>query len=284
MSTSLKDRITEDMKNAMRAKDAERLGAIRLLLAAIKQKEVDERITLDDAAVLGIVEKLIKQRSDSIEQFEKAGRADLAAKEKDERELLKGYLPQQMSDAELSAAVDAAVAESGATGPQAMGKTMALLKPRIAGRADMGKASALVKQRLKCRDRSRAVDKFSRGLADQLTEPLPHLDVLIVEGFRIQQIHEVVGLGQLFSQPFDKLPCKSRIEMRAGAGLDDVQSDLGRLARPPWSLMRQGIEGVAQCNNAGLERNVFACEAFRPATIPALMMTTNDRDARLQQF
>jgi uncharacterized protein YqeY len=148
MSTSLKDRITEDMKNAMRAKDAERLGAIRLLLAAIKQKEVDERITLDDGAVLGIVEKLIKQRSDSIEQFEKAGRADLAAKEKDERELLRGYLPQQMSDAELSAAVDAAVAESGATGPQAMGKAMALLKPRIAGRADMGKASALVKQRL----------------------------------------------------------------------------------------------------------------------------------------
>jgi len=148
MSTSLKDRITEDMKNAMRAKAAQRLGAIRLLLAAIKQKEVDERITVDDAAVLSIVEKLIKQRSDSIEQFEKAGRADLAAKEKDERELLKGYLPQQMSDAELSAAVDAALAESGATGPQAMGKAMALLKPRIAGRADMGKASALVKQRL----------------------------------------------------------------------------------------------------------------------------------------
>jgi uncharacterized protein YqeY len=136
------------MKNAMRAKDAQRLGAIRLLLAAIKQKEVDERITVDDGAVLGIVERLIKQRNDSIEQFEKAGRADLAAKEKDERELLRGYLPQQMSDAELSAAVDAAVAESGATGPQAMGKAMALLKPRIAGRADMGKASALVKQRL----------------------------------------------------------------------------------------------------------------------------------------
>ena len=148
MSSSLKDRITEDMKNAMRAKDAERLGAIRLLLAAIKQKEVDERITVDDAAVLSIVEKLIKQRNDSIDQFEKAGRADLAAKEKDERELLRGYLPQQMSDAELSAAVDAALAESGATGPQAMGKAMALLKPRIAGRADMGKASALVKQRL----------------------------------------------------------------------------------------------------------------------------------------
>jgi uncharacterized protein len=147
MST-LKDRITEDMKNAMRAKQADRLGAIRLLLAAIKQKEVDERVMVDDAAVVAIVEKLIKQRNDSIEQFEKAGRADLAAKEKDERELLTGYLPQQMSDAELSAAIDAALAESGATGPQAMGKAMALLKPRIAGRADMGKASALVKQRL----------------------------------------------------------------------------------------------------------------------------------------
>jgi uncharacterized protein YqeY len=148
MSTLLKDRITEDMKNAMRAKQSDRLGAIRLLLAAIKQKEVDERVALDDAAVLGIVEKLIKQRQDSIEQFGKAGRPDLVGKEKDELELLRGYLPQQMSDAELSAAVDAALAESGATGPQAMGKAMALLKPRIAGRADMGKASALVKQRL----------------------------------------------------------------------------------------------------------------------------------------
>lgn len=148
MSMSLKERITEDMRSAMRAKDAERLGAIRLLLAAIKQKEVDERVTVDDVAVVGIVEKLIKQRNDSIEQFEKAGRTDLAGKEKDERELLRSYLPQQMSDAELSAAIDAALAESGATGPQAMGKTMALLKPRIAGRADMGKASALVKQRL----------------------------------------------------------------------------------------------------------------------------------------
>jgi uncharacterized protein len=148
MSTLLKDRITEDMKNAMRAKQSDRLGAIRLLLAAIKQKEVDERVALDDAAVLGIVEKLIKQRQDSIEQFGKASRPDLVRKEKDELDLLRAYLPQQMSDAELSAAVDAALAESGATGPQAMGKAMALLKPRIAGRADMGKASALVKQRL----------------------------------------------------------------------------------------------------------------------------------------
>ena len=148
MSTSLKDRITEDMKSAMRAKQSERLGAIRLLLAAIKQKEVDERVPVDDAAVLSIIEKLTKQRNDSIEQFEKAGRIDLADKERNELEVLKEYLPQQMSEAELSAAIDAALAESGATGPQAMGKVMALLKPRIAGRADMGKASSLVKQRL----------------------------------------------------------------------------------------------------------------------------------------
>jgi hypothetical protein len=148
MSTTLKDRITEDMKSAMRAKQSERLGAIRLLLAAIKQKEVDERVAVDDAAVLGIVEKLIKQRNDSIEQFEKAGRNDLADKEKAEVQLLKEYLPQQMSEAELAAAIDAAIADAGATGPQAMGKAMALLRPRIAGRADMAKASLLVKQRL----------------------------------------------------------------------------------------------------------------------------------------
>ena len=144
----LKDRITEDMKNAMRARESDRLGAIRLLLAAIKQKEVDERIVMDDAAVLGVVEKLIKQRNDSIEQFEKASRTELADRERAELELLTGYLPQQMSDAEVSAAIDAALAESGVTGPQAMGKVMALLKPRVAGRADMGKLSALVKQRL----------------------------------------------------------------------------------------------------------------------------------------
>jgi uncharacterized protein YqeY len=145
---SLKDRIADDMKAAMRAKDSARLSAIRLLQAAIKQKEVDERIVADDAAVLGIVEKQIKQRKDSIEQFAKAGRTDLVDKETAELDLLSGYLPQQMSESELAAAVDGAIAESGATGPQAMGKVMALLKPRIAGRADMGKASALVKQRL----------------------------------------------------------------------------------------------------------------------------------------
>ena len=149
MSTSLKERITEDMKSAMRAKQSDRLGAIRLLLAAIKQKEVDERITVDDAAVLGIIEKMIKQRNDSIEQFEKAARTELADKgECRERSCSAAYLPQQMSDAEVAAAIDAAITESGATGPQAMGKVMALLKPRIAGRADLGKVSALVKQRL----------------------------------------------------------------------------------------------------------------------------------------
>lgn len=145
---NLKDRINEDMKAALRAKDTARLSAIRMLLAAIKQKEVDERIVADDAAVISIVEKLIKQRRDSIEQFGKAGRTDLVDKEKAELELLAGYLPQQLSEAELAAAIDAAIAEAGATGPQAMGKVMGLLKARIAGRADMGKTSALVKSKL----------------------------------------------------------------------------------------------------------------------------------------
>jgi hypothetical protein len=145
---SLKERITEDMKAAMRAKDAARLGAIRFLQAAIKQKEVDERVEADDAAVLAIVDKLIKQRRDSITQFEAAGRRDLVDKEQAELALLQGYLPQQLTDAELEAAVDAALAESGATGAAAMGKVMAVLKPRIAGRADIGKASALVKKKL----------------------------------------------------------------------------------------------------------------------------------------
>ena len=144
----LKDRITEDMKSAMRARDAQRLGAIRLLLAAIKQKEVDERVDVDDASALSIVEKLIKQRKDSIDQFEKARRMDLVDKEKADLAVLTSYLPQQMSDVELAAAIDQAIAESGATGVQEMGKAMSVLKPRIAGRADMGKASALVKQRL----------------------------------------------------------------------------------------------------------------------------------------
>jgi uncharacterized protein YqeY len=145
---SLKERITEDMKAAMRAKDAARLGAIRFLQAAIKQKEVDERVEADDAAVLAIVDKLIKQRRDSITQFEAAGRRDLVDKEQAELALLQGYLPQQLTDAELEAAVDAVLAESGATGAAAMGKVMPVLKPRIAGRADIGKASALVKKKL----------------------------------------------------------------------------------------------------------------------------------------
>ncbi len=145
---SLKERINEDMKAALRAKDAARLSAIRMLLAAIKQKEVDERIVVDDAAVIATVEKLIKQRRDSIEQFAKAGRTDLADKEKAELELLSAYLPQQLSEAELVTAIEAAIAEAGAAGPQAMGKVMSLLRPRIAGRADMGRASALVKRRL----------------------------------------------------------------------------------------------------------------------------------------
>jgi len=147
-NASLKDRITEDMKGAMRAKDAARLGAIRLLQAAIKQKEVDERVVADDAAVLAIIDKLIKQRRDSIEQFGRAGRTDLVDKEQAELDLLLGYLPQQLSEAEIAVAIDAAIAESGAAGAQGIGKVMALLKPRLAGRADMGKVSGLVKQKL----------------------------------------------------------------------------------------------------------------------------------------
>ena len=136
------------MKTAMRAKDAARLSAIRLLLAAMKQKEVDERIELADADVLGIIEKMIKQRRESIEQFEKAGRNDLAQAERFEIGVLSAYLPQQLGEVEVAQAVAAAVAESGAAGIRDMGKVMALLKARLAGRADMGKVSALVKSKL----------------------------------------------------------------------------------------------------------------------------------------
>jgi len=136
------------MKAAMRAKDSARLSAVRLLLAAVKQKEVDERIELTDPDVVGIVEKMIKQRRESIAQFEKAARQDLADKEKAEVEVLSGYLPQKLSDAEVAQAVAAAVAESGASGIKDMGKVMALLKPRLAGRADMGAVSGLVKAKL----------------------------------------------------------------------------------------------------------------------------------------
>ncbi len=144
----LKDRITEDMKAAMRAKDAPRLSAIRLLLAAIKQKEVDERVQLGDAEVLGIVEKLIKQRRDSIEQYRAAGRQDLADAEAFEQKLLEGYLPAQLSEAEIATEIEAAVGQTGAAGARDMGKVMGLLKGRLAGRADMSRVSTLVKARL----------------------------------------------------------------------------------------------------------------------------------------
>ncbi|MBA4113903.1 MAG: glutamyl-tRNA amidotransferase [Verminephrobacter sp.] len=145
---SLKDQITEDMKTAMRAKDSERLGTIRLLQAAMKQKEVDERITLDDAAIVAIVDKLIKQRKDSITAFEGAGRQDLADKEKAEMVVLQAYLPERMSEGEVAAAVQAIVAELGAKGPGDMGKVMGAVKTRLAGKADMGQVSAAVKAAL----------------------------------------------------------------------------------------------------------------------------------------
>lgn len=145
---SLKERITEDMKAAMRAKAAEQLGTIRLLLAAIKQKEVDERIELDDAAVVAVVDKLIKQRKDSITQFEAAARQDLADKEAAEIVVLQVYMPQQLSADEVALAVKAAVAQTGASGPQDMGKVMGVLKSQLAGRADMTAVSAQVKAAL----------------------------------------------------------------------------------------------------------------------------------------
>ena len=145
---SLEDQITEDMKTAMRAKDSERLGTIRLLQAAMKQKEVDERITLDDAAIVAIVDKLIKQRKDSITAFEGAGRQDLADKEKAEMAVLQAYLPERMSEGEVAAAVQAIVAELGAKGPGDMGKVMGAVKTRLAGKADMGQVSAAVKAAL----------------------------------------------------------------------------------------------------------------------------------------
>jgi uncharacterized protein YqeY len=145
---SLKSRITEDMKTAMRAKETARLSTIRLLLAAMKQKEVDERVELSDADVLSIIEKMLKQRRESIAQYEKAARADLADVEKAEIAVLSAYLPQQMSEAEVAEAVLAAIKESGAAGPKDMGKVMGLLKARLAGRTDMGKLSGLVKAKL----------------------------------------------------------------------------------------------------------------------------------------
>ena len=148
MTTSLKDQITEDMKSAMKARDSERLGAIRLLLAAIKQREVDERITLDDAAVVAVVDKLIKQRRDSINQYEQAGREDLAAAERAEIGVLSPYLPAQLGAEEVAAAVKAAIAQTGATGPGDMGKVMAILKPQLAGKTDLAAVSQQVKAAL----------------------------------------------------------------------------------------------------------------------------------------
>ena len=145
---SIKQKISDDMKAAMRARDSARLGAIRLLQAAIKQREVDERIELSDAGVLGVLDKMVKQRRDSIAQFEAAGRQELADKEKFEIDVLQAYMPQQFSAEEIDAAIEQALAASGASGPQDMGKVMGLLKPQLAGRADLGKVSGLVKARL----------------------------------------------------------------------------------------------------------------------------------------
>ena len=145
---SLKEKITEDMKTAMRAKDAARLGTVRLLLAAMKQKEVDERVELADTDVLSIIEKMLKQRRESIAQYEKAARQDLADVEKAEIGVLSAYLPQQLSEVEVADAIAAAIKESGAMGPKDMGKVMGLLKSRLAGRTDMGKLSGLVKSKL----------------------------------------------------------------------------------------------------------------------------------------
>ena len=144
----LKERITEDMKTAMRAKDSARLSTIRLLLAAMKQREVDERIVLTDADIMAIVDKMIKQRKDSVTQFEAGHRADLADAERAEIVVLQGYLPEQMAEADIDAAIAAAIASTGAAGAAGIGKVMAVVKPQLAGRADMAAVSAKVKARL----------------------------------------------------------------------------------------------------------------------------------------
>ena len=148
---TLKERINEDMKDAMRARDAAKLSAIRLLLAAIKQREVDERVQLDDAAVLSVIDKMLKQRRDSITQYEAAGRQDLVDAERFEAELLQAYMPAGLSSEEIAAAVSAAVADTRAAGPGDMGKVMGVLKPKLAGRADMTEVSKLVKAALALR-------------------------------------------------------------------------------------------------------------------------------------
>lgn len=144
----IKDRIREDMKAAMRSHDAARLSTIRLLLAAIKQRELDEQIEAGDEDVLAVIGKMVKQRRDSVEQYRSGGREDLAANEQAEIDVLSTYLPQQLSDEEVAAIVEEAVAEVGMTGMAAMGKVMSVVKPRVNGRADLGKVSALIKARL----------------------------------------------------------------------------------------------------------------------------------------
>ena len=145
---ALREQLNEDIKIAMKAREQDKLGALRLMLSAVKQKEVDERITLDDAAVLGVIDKMIKQRRESIAQFEKASRTDLADAEKAEVQVLSAYLPAQMGEAEIQKEIDSAISASGASGAKDMGKVMAILKPKLAGKADMGKVSNLVKTKL----------------------------------------------------------------------------------------------------------------------------------------
>lgn len=145
---ALKQQLIDDMKAAMKAGDKDRLGVIRLINAAIKQKEVDERVELDDAGVLAVLEKMLKQRRDSVSQYEAAGREDLAAVERAEIAVIEGYLPARLGEAEIAAAVEAAIAETGASGPAGMGKVMGLLKQRLAGLADMAEVSRVVKQKL----------------------------------------------------------------------------------------------------------------------------------------
>ncbi|HZW18861.1 MAG TPA: GatB/YqeY domain-containing protein [Luteimonas sp.] len=145
---TLKQQLTDDMKASMKAGDKATLGVIRLVNAAIKQREVDERIELDDAAVLAVLEKMVKQRKDSVSQYEAAQREDLAAIERAEIEVIQRYLPEKLGEAEVQAAIDAAIAQTGASGPADMGKLMGVLKPKLAGQADMGQVSALVKKAL----------------------------------------------------------------------------------------------------------------------------------------
>ncbi|HEX4331214.1 MAG TPA: GatB/YqeY domain-containing protein [Usitatibacter sp.] len=145
---ALREQLNDDIKAAMKAREAEKLGALRLMLSAVKQREIDERITLDDAGVVSVVEKMVKQRKDSIAQYEKAARQDLADKEKYEISVIEAYLPQQFSQAEVDAVIAEAIAATGAKSPADMGKVMGVVKPKLAGKADMGKVSGLVKAKL----------------------------------------------------------------------------------------------------------------------------------------